>query len=341
MSSLFLYIIFTILFLFLELLYFRIAVHRRIIDKPNERSSHKYFTIRGGGIIVPFALISWFIINGFQHFLFVSALLLISLVSFLDDIKNIHRTVRFFFQFLAVCLMITELSLGLDWYWYIIIFILIIGMINAWNFMDGINGITGSYSLVTLGTLFYLNRFVQQFTSESLLIFSILSLLVFNFFNFRKKAKCFAGDVGSISIAFIISYSLIELIFTTHNLLFIGLLLLYGIDTVTTIIFRIIRKENIFQAHRTHFYQFLSNEKKWAHLSVAAMYSFAQLIVNIIILLLFYQSITLIHSFFLISSIIFTAGILSIILRLRLEGYERLWKRQNNIEYGGNSINNI
>jgi len=320
MPDLFFYLTFAILFFFLELIYFRIAARNRIIDKPNERSSHESVTIRGGGVIFPIAVICWFIINSFQNSLFVSALLLISLISFLDDVLDVHNSVRVFFQFLAVYFMIIQLSLGLEWYWYILIFILIIGMVNAWNFMDGINGITGSYSLVTLGTLFYINHFVQQFTSESLLIFIMLSLLVFNFFNFRKKAKCFAGDIGSISIAFIISYLLIELISATHNFLFIGFLLLYGLDTVTTIIFRLIRKENIFHAHRTHFYQFLSNEKNWSHLSVATIYSLVQLIINILILFLIYQIKTLEYSLLLLITAILMGGILFILVRLRLEG---------------------
>jgi len=324
MSELLFYITFAIFFFFLELLYLRIAARNSIIDRPNERSSHKRSTIRGGGIIFSFAVIFWFIINDFQYSIFVTALLLISIVSFLDDILDIHSRIRFFFQFLAVYLMILQLALGLDWYWYIIVFILIIGMINAWNFMDGINGITGAYSLATLGTLLYINRFIQQFTSESLLIFLILSLLVFNFFNFRRKAKCFAGDVGSISIAFIISYLLIQLISSTHNFLFIALMLLYGLDTVTTIIFRLIRREKIFQAHRTHFYQFLSNEKRWSHLSVATIYSLVQLILNMLILLLTYQGTTLKNSLSLLVILVSFGGTLFIILRLRLEGSKRL-----------------
>ena len=149
--------------------------------------------------------------------------------------------------------------------------------------MDGINGITGSYSLLAIITLYYINENIHAFTSPALLITISLSLLVFNFFNFRKKAKCFAGDVGSVGIAFIIVFFIGQLILATHNFNYILLLLFYGIDVVSTILFRVIRKENIFEAHRSHFYQFISNEKKIPHLIVAAIYLLVQSIINIIL----------------------------------------------------------
>jgi UDP-GlcNAc:undecaprenyl-phosphate GlcNAc-1-phosphate transferase len=325
MSDLFLYLIFTIFFFLIELTYFRIATYNRILDKPNARSSHKRFTIRGGGIVFPFAVICWFVISDFQHPVFVIALLLIGIISFLDDVLDIQSKVRFIFQFFAVCLMMIQLGLELNWYWYIPICILITGMINAWNFMDGINGITGAYSLITVGTLFYINYFIEQFTSEPLLVFIILSLLVFNFFNFRREAKCFAGDVGSISMAFIIAYLLIELILTTHSFLFIGFMLIYGLDTVSTIMFRLIRKENVFHPHRTHFYQFLSNEKGWSHLSVALLYSLTQLVVNIIVVFLSHQREPLASSFLILIILISIGGIILVLLRLKLEGGKRLF----------------
>jgi len=83
--------------------------------------------------------------------------------------------------------------------------IVCVGIINAYNFMDGINGITGGYSLSVLLPLIYLNT-TDNFISQDYLYVVGMSLLVFCFFNFRKKAKCFAGDVGSISIAFILPF---------------------------------------------------------------------------------------------------------------------------------------
>jgi UDP-N-acetylmuramyl pentapeptide phosphotransferase/UDP-N-acetylglucosamine-1-phosphate transferase len=246
----------------LEIFYFKIADHFNIIDKPNARSSHQSITLRGGGIIFTLAALIFFFTFGFQYPYFILGLFLISLISFLDDIFTLNNKVRLGIHLISVLLMFYQWNLfSLNLYWIPIALIFVIGTINAYNFMDGINGITGGYSLLAIATLYYINEQVTSFTSSDLLITVGLSLLVFNFFNFRKKAKCFAGDVGSVSIAFIIVFLIGQLLIQTQNFNYILLLLFYGLDAVTTIVFRVIRKENIFEAHRSHFYQFLSNEK--------------------------------------------------------------------------------
>ena len=279
-----LYLLYLPVLTILLLFYFRLAVQFKIIDKPNQRSSHSRITIRGAGIIFPIALFLQFLISGFQYPLFSSGLMLISLISFYDDLQPISNKIRLFIHLLAVSLLFVEA--GLMNYPVLIIFlafILVIGTINAYNFMDGINGITGSYSLITLLSLYLVNESLNSFVLSEWLLVSIMALLVFNFFNFRKKAKCFAGDVGSVSMAFMIIFFLLLLILKTHELKYIGFLLLYGLDAVTTIIFRIIRRENIFQAHRSHFYQYLANVKKWPHLRVSALYLLVQLLINVLV----------------------------------------------------------
>jgi UDP-GlcNAc:undecaprenyl-phosphate GlcNAc-1-phosphate transferase len=167
--------------------------------------------------------------------------------------------------------------------WIILaVYILVIGTINAYNFMDGINGSTGAYSLITILSLYFINETHLVFVLNEWLIIVAISLLVFNFFNFRKKAKCFAGDVGSVSLAFIIIFFVLLLIIKAQDLKYIGLLLFYGLDT-STLIFRLIRRENIFEAHRSHFYQYLVNVKGWPHLRVAIMYALGQFTINIVI----------------------------------------------------------
>jgi len=280
-----LYLLYLPTLIFLLLSYFRLAVQFKIIDKPNQRSSHSRITIRGAGIIFPIALFLQFLISGFQYPLFSSGLMLISLISFYDDLRPISNKIRLFIHLLAVSLLFVEAGLMNYPVWIIFLaFILVIGTINAYNFMDGINGITGSYSLVTLMSFYLINETLDSFVLSEWLLVSIMALLVFNFFNFRKRAKCFAGDVGSVSMAFIIIFFLLLLILKTHELKYIGVLLLYGLDAVTTIIFRIIRRENIFQAHRSHFYQYLANVKKWPHLRVSALYMGVQLLINVLII---------------------------------------------------------
>lgn len=305
----------------LEILYFKLADHFNIIDKPNHRSSHTAVTIRGGGVIFTLAALIFFCAFGFQYPYFTFGLFAISLISFLDDILTLNNKVRLVVHLLSVLLMFYQWELfSLPWFWLPFALIFVIGTINAYNFMDGINGITGGYSLLAIATLYYINQFIVSFTSHELLIIIGLSLLVFNFFNFRKKAKCFAGDVGSVSIAFIVVFFIGQLILKTGNFSYILLLLFYGLDTVTTIIFRAIRKENIFEAHRSHFYQFLSNEKKLPHLLVVAIYICVQFIVNLIIIN--FIGTHLLSALFLIIA----SGMLFLIVRFKMEGKERLLK---------------
>ena len=279
-----LYLLYLPVLTLLLLLYFRLAVKLKIIDKPNHRSSHSRFTIRGGGIIFPIALLLQALISGFEYPLFNLGLMIIGFVSFYDDLRPISHKIRLFGHLIAVSLLFMEAGLMNFPIWVLLIaYILVIGTINAWNFMDGINGITGSYSLVTIMSLYFINETTVPFVLSEWLIVSILALLVFNFFNFRKNAKCFAGDVGSVSMAFIIIFFLLLLILKSAELKYIALLLLYGLDAVTTIIFRLIRRENIFQAHRSHFYQYLANAKNWPHLRVSALYLFVQLLINVLI----------------------------------------------------------
>jgi UDP-GlcNAc:undecaprenyl-phosphate GlcNAc-1-phosphate transferase len=285
-SSLPTLIILILLFLF-ELLYFKIADHFNIIDKPNARSSHNAITLRGGGVIFSISTILWFMSSRFQFPYFFVGLIAIALISFLDDIFSLNNIIRVIVHISAVLSLVVQWNIfALEWYWLIMILAFVIGTINAYNFMDGINGITGSYSLLTIVTLYSINKMIICFTDPDLLIIVGISLIVFNFFNFRKNAKCFAGDVGSVSIAFIIVFLIGQLILSTHNFIYILLLLIYGLDSATTIFFRKLRKENIFEAHRSHFYQYLVNQLRWNHLQVAALYFLGQLLCNLIIILL-------------------------------------------------------
>lgn len=318
MSVVFALVIFISLFV-LELVYFKLADHFNIIDKPNTRSSHTAITLRGGGVIFLIASLLWFFIYGFEYPYFIIGLSLIATISFLDDVFTLKNKVRLSIHLLAVLLMFYQWGLfDLTWYWIPLALVFVIGTINAYNFMDGINGITGSYSLLVTGTLYYINGKVVSFTSSEFLIVTGLSLIVFNFFNFRKKAKCFAGDVGSVGIAFILVFLIGQLIIKTENFSYILLLLIYGLDAVVTIVFRIIRKENIFEAHRSHFYQYLANERKWPHVMVSGLYFLMQLVINAIVL--FFAK----DSYILAAVLVLSAGLLFLTVRFAVEGKKRL-----------------
>ncbi len=274
------YFIYLITFILIQLIYFRIADKLNIIDKPNERSSHSTVTIRGGGFIFYVAVLFFFIFSHFQYPWFLGGLTLISLISFADDVQPQTYKFRLFIHFISMLLLFYQWNLfSFPWYYTAVSLVLCIGIINAYNFMDGINGITGGYSLVVIASLWYINNYQILFVDNRLLYLVALSLISFNLFNFRKKAKCFAGDVGAISIAFIIIFITGLLIFKTGEISFIVLLVVYGVDTVLTIIHRIILKENIFDAHRKHLYQLMANEMKMPQLSVSLIYSGIQVLI--------------------------------------------------------------
>lgn len=275
--------IYTLLFILLfaiELIYFRIANKYDIIDKPNERSSHAVITIRGGGIIFWVGALLFFLVSKFQYPLFFLGISLITAISFADDIKSRSPFLRLILQFIAVALMFLQISnMEGSWVFAVLSFVIAVGILNAFNFMDGINGMTGAYSLAVIASMWYINNYIEPFVENQFLYLIMLSLVVFGFFNFRVKARCFAGDTGSISIAFIILFLLGMLIYKTKEVSYVALLMVYGVDTVLTIIHRMILKENITQPHRKHLFQLLSNEMKIPQLTVSAIYALIQLLI--------------------------------------------------------------
>ena len=274
------YIIVLVLLFLAELFYFYIADKYNIIDKPNERSSHTRITLRGGGVIFYFGVLAYFLTNHFEYPWFMLALTLITFISFVDDIRSTSQVLRLVFHFSAMALMFYQWGLfSLPWWTILVALIICTGIINAYNFMDGINGITGGYSLVVLGALAYINTKITAFVEADFIYSSLCAVVVFNFFNFRKRAKCFAGDVGSVSIAFIILFLIGKLIIKTEDFSWIILLVVYGVDSVLTIIHRLMLHENIGLPHRKHLYQIMANELKVPHVVVSFVYMAVQALV--------------------------------------------------------------
>ena len=294
MSSYSIYALIFILLLFAELIYFRIADRCNIIDRPNERSSHSSIVLRGGGIIFLLSAWIWSAFFGFQYPVFLIAVTLAAGISFIDDIHSLPDSVRLVVQFAAMGLLIWQLFLStggtgmlaesnmlMKILFIVAALIVCVGATNIYNFMDGINGITASYSLAVLIPLVLTNT-IYEFMSPSFLIVMILAVLVFSFFNFRPKGKvkCFAGDVGSVGIAFILLFSIGMLIMKTGDITWLVLLLVYGADGCLTICHRIMLHENLGEAHRKHAYQLMANELKISHPTVSAIYMALQLAIS-------------------------------------------------------------
>jgi len=298
------YLIIAVLLLAAELIYFRIADKCNIIDKPNERSSHSTIVLRGGGVIFAISMVIWFIwqmVNGewctVQDYLpFMIGLLMVAGISFVDDIHSLPDSLRMVVQIVSILLMFWSVNLGSggtvhgSWFWQVVIALVAlffcVGATNIINFMDGINGITAGYALAMLVPIALVNgsgSMVNGFIEPSYLIVAIIGVLVFSLFNFRPKgkAKCFAGDVGSIGIAFIILFALGKLMLATQDVTYIIFFLIYGIDGSMTIFHRIMLHENLGQAHRKHAYQLMANELKMSHVMVSLLYMAMQLVVSL------------------------------------------------------------
>ena len=292
MNSWITYLIIAAILLAAELIYFLIADRFNIIDKPNLRSSHTRIVLRGGGIIFTIALWIWSIWCGFQYPWMLAGVTLAAGVSFVDDVHSLPDSLRLVVQFVSMFLIFHEVGLltvesGGSWIiqglFVLLALVVCVGATNIYNFMDGINGITGGYSLAVLIPLMALNGELG-FVDESFLIVIGLSLLVFCLFNFRpkNKAKCFAGDVGSIGIALILLFCIGRLIVMTGDVTWLVFMLVYGIDGCCTIIHRIMLHENLGEAHRKHVFQLMANELGMSHVVVSLIYMALQLTVSLI-----------------------------------------------------------
>ena len=286
------YALMFVLLLVAELLYFRIADKFNIIDKPNERSSHSSIVLRGGGVIFSLAMVAWVVMMVVQgewsvvagYMPFLVGLMVVAVVSFVDDVISLPDSVRLVAQFGAMALMFWSMGI-MQWnMWWVVLIALVVcvGATNVINFMDGVNGITAGYSLAVLLPLMLLNR-SMGFVDSSFLIVAIIGVLVFCLFNFRPKgkAKCFAGDVGSISIAFIMLFAIGRLVVQTQDVTYLIFLLVYGVDGCLTICHRILLHENLGEAHRKHAYQLMANELKIGHVKVSLVYMVLQLAVSL------------------------------------------------------------
>jgi len=303
------YTIILVLLVVAELVYFRIADHYNIIDKPNERSSHTKVVLRGGGVIFTVALWIWSAFYGLQHPWLLAGVTLAAGVSFIDDIRSLPDSVRLVAQFGAMLMVFQEAGL-MHWemWWMVpIALVFCVGGINIFNFMDGINGITGGYSLAMLIPIFLLNR-RYGFMDESLLIVVGLSLLVFCFFNYRTKAKCFAGDVGSIGMALILTFCMVRLMLATGDMSWLVLFLIYGVDGSLTVAHRVMLHENLGQAHRKHAYQLMANELKMKHVVVSSLYMAMQLLVSLIAIYLIPDTVVAHWIYFIGAALVFGFG---------------------------------
>ncbi|CAM3451337.1 glycosyltransferase family 4 protein [Flavobacterium psychrophilum] len=269
--------------------YFKVANYFNIVDKPNERSAHKEITLRGGGVVFWFASLLYLVQNSYSKSSFFVGITIVSGVSFWDDIKSLPNKVRIIAQLLAMSIIFYFVHVYefFPLYGVVLVYVFAVGIINAYNFLDGINGITGLYSVVVLGSLLFVNECLVNFVDNNFIVYPIIACIVFLIFNFRKRAKCFAGDVGSIAVAFWVIYLILVLIIETKSYVWLLFLVVYGVDSVCTILHRLCLRQNIFLAHRLHFYQVLCNDYGLDHRLVAFLYAVIQLGMSAVVIFFF------------------------------------------------------
>lgn len=293
------YLIAPVCFIIFTLMYIRIAHFYKIYDHPVGRSSHLNRTITGFGVFVLFGLLLYSV--AFPYTLksfFIIGLLMISTISYIDDLVFVKHFIRLVFQIFALILMAIELPFNymMDFEkipLIIAIVILGIGVLNAFNFMDGINGMLGLTNLVILLSFLWLNSNsvdIQgnpiSFIRNEFLYTYIIGVSIFLGLNLRRKAIVFAGDTGSIALAFIVLYLMLNLIFKTGNYAYFLLFSVFGIDAGLTVIFKLLLRENIFVPHRDFLFKKLVHVGKYKHVNISIIYASLQALINVIVIAL-------------------------------------------------------
>lgn len=276
--------------------YLKVAAKLNLYDHPVGRSSHINRTITGYGIFVLLGLFLFSVV--FPYTLspyFIIGLVMMATISFIDDIVFVKHFIRLIFQLFALILLAIDLPfdyLTSDKLPLIIAAVIFgIGVLNAFNFMDGINGMLGLNSLVILVSFWWLNNHTYDATGHEITFIAnefiytlIIGVSIFLFFNLRNKAVAFAGDVGSISIAFVIFYLMVNLIFATGNYAYLLLFVVIGIDAALTIIFKLLLRENIFVPHRDFLFKKLVHVGKYKHVNISIIYAMVQAFISIIVI---------------------------------------------------------
>ena len=279
------YIYLFLILLLAEAVYYALAKTLKIGVDANYRSSHTGFQLTGGGIVFIIALIACvcFYPKLFgHHSVFIIGAILLAIVSFIDDIHNISPSFRLIVQIAVVGATFHQYLFNGNYDIFILIMLFGIGFVNAFNFMDGISGITGSYSIVALVSLYY--SFSQHPAGGPYLTLTmtlVVAAIVFCIFNFQRRSMLFCGDVGAITMGFMLTYLMVNLIFITHDPTAITLFIVYGIDTSLTILQRIFKGDDIMQPHRLHLYQILVNQWGFSHAMVSTIYSATQFAINL------------------------------------------------------------
>lgn len=280
-------------------LFLKLARMYGLHDHPSGRSSHWKPTVTGMGLIVALAFITYLFWHPYSlPEYFVAGFFIITAVSFLDDIFFLKHSLRLVVQMVTMAMLMSQMpfqSLGTEVIpIYLASFIFGIGVLNAYNFMDGVNGMLTLHALLVFTGLYYLNEHIVDlqgnrimFADSNFILSVIIPLAIFGFFNIRRSAIAFMGDVGSMSIAFITVFLIYSLIFKTGNYMYLLMFSVFGADAALTVCYKLLAGENIFVPHRDFLFKKLVHLGKWSHLKVSFWYFTVQAIINVIVIVMF------------------------------------------------------
>lgn len=291
------YIAIFVILIALELLYMGVARRFMIGAKVTSRSSHSRFTITGGGIIfilaglgcklgAVYTGISDELPPTFNLMLLVGCAL--AVMSFIDDLRGLEASTRLVIQTMLLCMTFAYLMVPAHFDIFLVVLIMGVGFVNAYNFMDGITGMLAAYSLVSLASLYAAYQLLPDVDSGMPVFIATLFIAVFVFaiFNFRRKAMVFCGDVGAIVMGFFIFYITVNLMVETHNASYAIMFIVYGVDTIFTIFERLFKGEHILTSHHSHLYQALACKWGLRHRVVSSIYAGTQLGINVMFLII-------------------------------------------------------
>ncbi len=282
--------LFLILF---EIVYIRLARHYDINDRPGQRSSHRHSVPTGGGVIIYLSVlifISWHTyMASTSWWTLLGSCTVLAIISFIDDVDPLTPESRLLIQIVVISFAFRGLIHEETFNVFVIILLLGTGLVNAYNFMDGINGMLVAYSIVFLSTMLYYILSIHPYATatysprmfEGLIISLLIASIVLAFFNFRRNALVFSGDVGSISMGYCVMYIIASTIVYTADASIIVFLMVYAVDTVYTILQRLFEGERITLPHRKHLYQILVHRQGYSHLAVSFGYASTQLAINV------------------------------------------------------------
>ena len=326
-------------------LYFPFAEKKGMLAGVNHRSSHTKPVITGAGFIFYISYVFYIISFVFSTWdapwpLFIGISIL-AIVSFIDDLKDLWFFIRLVVQILAVILMLYQIYIEFSMEPFamnasllmilaIVGLIFSVGFVNLYNFMDGLNGMMVGITISALAIFALIDFFVVDFVDDLLLVYTAIPTLIFAFFNARRQAICFAGDVGAIVLGFVMVYMLVSLLMQTANVVYIFIFASIYLEAGMTVMQRLLAGQNIFKPHRIHLFQLLCNEHKHHHVKISAFYALNQLVFGAIIVTMNYYELNDLVQNLTVIGLFTVETILYFIYKRKLMGGHLLESLKNN-----------